>query len=104
MMVTEQRFRKAYPVCRPWEQLGATVVLVHELTHVFTNAPNSGVYGHEQMALAAQSASAALGVDLQKALLMNFPDKSKLAGEDYEVALSGYINSAIAYHCKNVKL
>src|SRR5260370_22276408 len=49
-----------------WQQLGATVLLAHELTHVFTNAPSYGAYGHNDMALAAQSAASQLGIDLSK--------------------------------------
>lgn len=87
-----------------WQQFGATVLLAHELTHVFTNSPNAGAYGHKNMALAAQSAASQLGIDLSKQLFLNFPDQKALSDKDYDLALSNYFNSALAYACRKVKL
>src|SRR5260370_14555911 len=71
-----------------WQQLGATVLLAHELTHVFTNAPNSGAYGHLQMAQAASAAASSLGLNLKSAMI-EFPTTQKYGtGDAYDTALS----------------
>jgi hypothetical protein len=73
------------------------VLLAHELTHVFTNAPNAGVYGHLQMAQAASAARSGFGLE--------FPTTQKYGtGEAYDVALSEYYNRALSYACRKVKL
>jgi hypothetical protein len=88
-----------------WQQFGATVLLIHELTHVFTNAPNYGAYGHLQMAQAASDAASSLGLDVKSALQLDFPTQKKYGtGWDYEVALSDYFNKTLAYACRKVKL
>jgi len=87
-----------------WQQLGATVLLVHELTHVFTNAPNYGKYDHIDMALAAKSAASQLGIDLSKQLFLSFPDQNGMSNKEYDRALSSYFNSAVGYACRKVKL
>jgi hypothetical protein len=88
-----------------WQQFGATVLLIHELTHVFTNAPNYGAYGHLQMAQAASDAASILGFDVNSVLQLDFPTQNKYGtGQDYEVALSGYYDKILAYACRRVKL
>jgi hypothetical protein len=90
---------------QPWEQLGATFVLVHELTHVFTNSPNAGIYGHLQMAQAASAAASSLGLDLKAALNLDFPTTEKYGtGEEYDLALSVYFGRTLSYACRKVKL
>lgn len=80
-----------------WQQFGATVTLAHELTHVFTNAPNSGVYGHLQMAQAASAAGSGLGLE--------FPTTQKYGtGNAYDVALSNSFDRNFSYACRKVKL
>jgi RHS repeat-associated protein len=80
-----------------WQQFGATVILAHELTHVFTNAPNAGVYGHLQMAQAASAAGGAPGLE--------FPTQQEFgSGDAYDKALSEYYNSSLSYACRKVKL
>jgi hypothetical protein len=88
-----------------WQQFGATVLLAHELTHVFTNAPNAGVYGHQQMADAASAAATSLGLDVKRALMLNFPTPEQYGtGDAYDVALSEYYNRSLSYACRKVKL
>jgi len=82
---------------RSWQQHGATGILVHELTHVFTNAPNAGVYGHLQMAQAASAAGSGFGLE--------FPTTQKYGtGDAYGVALSNYFDRILSYACRKVKL
>jgi len=88
-----------------WQQFGATVLLAHELIHVFTNAPNAGVYGHLQMAQAASAAASSLGLDVKGALMLDFPTTQKYGtGDAYDVALSEYYNRTLSYACRKVKL
>jgi RHS repeat-associated protein len=80
-----------------WQQFGATVILAHEITHVFTNAPNAGVYGHLQMAQAASAAGGGPGLE--------FPTQQKFgSGDAYDKALSEYYNRSLSYACRKVKL
>ena len=88
-----------------WQQFGVTVILAHELTHVFTNAPYAGVYGHLQMAQAASSAATSLGFDVKKALMLDFPTPEQYGtGDAYDLALSEYYNKTLSYACRKVKL
>lgn len=88
-----------------WQQLGVTFTLVHELTHVFTNSPNAGTYGHLQMAQAASAAASGLGLDVKGALMLDFPTTQRYGtGEAYDWALSEYYNRTLAYACRKVKL
>ena len=88
-----------------WQQFAATVILAHELTHVFTNAPNAGVYTHVQMAQAASAAATSLGLDLKGAIMLDFPNTKHYASlEAYDIALSEYFNRTLAYACRKVKL
>ena len=94
-----------YITGRSWEQLGTTVTLVHELTHIFTKDPRSGVYGHLQMARAASSAADTVGLTLKSALMIEFPTTQKYGtGYEYDVALANYYDAALAYACRKVKL
>jgi YD repeat-containing protein len=83
-----------------WEQHGATNTTIHELTHVFTNSPNAGVYGHLQMAKAASGAGSALGLFGKDRLDLEFPDPTKLSGKEYDLALSEYFNRTLSYACR----
>jgi len=90
---------------KSWEQFGATVLLAHELTHIFTHSPNAGVYAHVQMAQAASAAASSLGLDVKGALMLDFPDpKNYTKDDDYDLALSEYYNRTLAYACRKVKL
>lgn len=89
----------------PWQQLGATFITVHELTHVFTSKPNAGVYGHLQMARAASAAEAALGLNVRGNLNLQFPVEENFeSGDAFDVALSDYFNKTLSYACRKVKL
>ena len=71
------------------QQFGATVIMAHELTHVFTNVLNAGAYGHQQMADAASAAATSLGLDVKGALMLNFPTPEQYGrGDAYDLALS----------------
>jgi hypothetical protein len=88
-----------------WQQLGVTLTLVHELTHVFTNLPNAGAYGHLQMAQAASAAASSLGLDVKGALMLDFPTTQRYGtGDAYDTALSEYYNRSLGYACRKVKL
>jgi hypothetical protein len=88
-----------------WQQFGATVILVHEITHVFTNAPNAGVYGHEDMARAALRAANGLGLDIRSTLGLELPTTDKYGkGDAYDKALSEYYGRTLSYACRKVKL
>lgn len=92
---------------RSWEGFYATVVAIHEVTHIFTNAPNYGEYGHLQMAQAASDAARSLGIDMLHApgLNLEFPTTKKYGtGADYDLALSEYYNKTLSYACRKVKL
>jgi hypothetical protein len=80
-------------------------MLAHELTHVFTDAPRSGSYGHLQMAQAASAAASSLGLDVKSALLLEFPTIQKYGtGDAYDIATSNYFDKTLAYACRKVKL
>jgi hypothetical protein len=81
-----------------WQQLGVTLILVHELTHVFTSAPNAGVYGHSEMANAATIAANNIGLDLKSALIQFPNDKND------SIALANYYDRVLGYACRKVKL
>ena len=90
-----------------WQQFHATVILIHELTHVFTNAPNYGEYGHLQMAQAASDAAGIVGLDLSHTpgISLEFPTTKKYGtGDAYDLALSEYYNKTLSYACRKVKL
>jgi len=88
-----------------WHQFGATVLLIHELTHVFTNSPSAGVYEHLQMAQAASAAANSLGLDVKRALNLDFPTtKNYGTADDYYLALGEYYNRTVSYACRRVKL
>ncbi len=96
---------------KTWDQLGVALYLVHELTHVFTQSPNKGAYGHQQMADAAQSAAKIRGIDVEKEIKVSkdknlvFPSRNKYkTGEEYDAALSEYYNRVLSYACRKVKL
>jgi RHS repeat-associated protein len=74
---------------------------VHELTHLFTKDPRiGGVYGHDEMALAAKSAADKLGFYNDKsALLPPFPRM----GPGADVAMSNYFGRILDYACRKVK-
>jgi YD repeat-containing protein len=100
-----QRVTPALSSDQAWRQLGAAFTLVHELTHVFTNAPNSGSYGHEDMARAAFNAANGLGLDVRSALMLELPTADQYgSGDDYDLALSSYYDRTLAYACRKVKL
>src|SRR6185503_2416155 len=69
-----------------WRQLGATLTVIHELTHVFTEKPNEGAYGHLQMAQAASAAGDSLHLDVKTVLMLDFPTTQKHGtGSAYDV-------------------
>ena len=87
------------------QQFGTTVILVHELTHVFTNSPNAGLYGHEDMARAALKAALGLGLDIRSILGLELPTTDKYGkGDAYDKALSEYYGRTLSYACRKVKL
>ena len=90
---------------KPWQQLGATFTTVHELTHVFTIKPDAGVYGHREMARAASTAEAALGLNVREKLNLKFPGRRNFTSNDqFDIALSEYFDRTLAYACRKVKL
>lgn len=101
----DTRRQTPYITGESWQQLGVTFTLVHELTHVFTNSPNAGVYGHLPMAQAASAAAASLGLDIKEVLKLDFPTTQKYGtGEAYDLALSAYFGRTLSYACRKVKL
>jgi len=87
-----------------WRQLGTTLILVHELMHIFTKSPNDGSYGHPEMAAAAANAANEVGLNLKSALI-EFPNQKNYATTHaYGVALANYQMRVTEYACRKVKL
>lgn len=85
---------------RSHERFSSTETLIHELTHLFTKAPNAGVYGHIDMARAARDAADKLGVSLG----LEFPTTDQYGVDDaYSEALSTYFYRAVSKACRKVK-
>lgn len=73
----------------------------HEVTHLFVEDPRiGGMYGHDDMALAAKKAADKLGFYNDKsALLPAYPTPGPGAGQ----AMSDYYGRIQAYACRGVK-
>jgi YD repeat-containing protein len=83
------------------QQVGATVILAHEVTHDFTNDPRAGVYQHTDMARGASAAATSMGFGT----LFEFPTTAKYGtGEAFDHALSDYYGKALGFACRKVKL
>jgi hypothetical protein len=83
------------------DRFGSTIVLIHELTHLYTKKPSDGVYGHIHMAEAARDAAKKVGVDVSK---IEFPTTDKYGVDDaYQRALSEYFGRVVSAGCSKVK-
>lgn len=88
-----------------WQQLSVIFNLVHEVTHVFTNSPNAGVYQHGHMAEAASLAAIERNIDVKKDLNLIFPNPEDYkTGDELDSALSHYYTRVMGYACRKVKL
>jgi hypothetical protein len=86
-----------------WQRLGATLTLVHELTHVFTSEPKLSGYGHLEMARAASAAASSLGINVKATLGLDLPTV-QVWDDKTDKAFSAYYDRVLAYACRKVKL